>query len=212
MHPPQIELPDTIAVMVLSGCNLLPHGLLPLNIFEPRYRQMLADALDGDRMFSIGTVDSANSSDPEEPEVFDVSCAGLIRACVGQPDGTSGLVLQGIHRIRFLEWVEEPGKLYRIARIAPFETTDHDPLASAALAKRAMELARELGVAGLAAPSDEALAEIEAVTEIEFKADLLGYQLIHDPGRRQQFLTIPDLSDRLRFIIDKLANVGPSFP
>ena len=96
MLSPQIDLPDALPVMVLGGCNLLPHGLLPLYIFEPRYRQMLEDTLAGDRLFAIGTVNPAGEPPSEEPEVFDHSCAGLIRACVGEEDGCSHLILQGL--------------------------------------------------------------------------------------------------------------------
>ena len=49
------ELPDSIPVITLAQCNLLPHGLLPLFIFEPRYRNMLAHALNHDRCFCVAT-------------------------------------------------------------------------------------------------------------------------------------------------------------
>ena len=48
-----IEIPTEVPVMALSNAVLFPHSLLPLHIFEPRYRDMLAHSLDGDRMFSV---------------------------------------------------------------------------------------------------------------------------------------------------------------
>ncbi|MGI9244578.1 MAG: LON peptidase substrate-binding domain-containing protein, partial [Verrucomicrobiales bacterium] len=159
MLSPKIDLPAQIPVMVLSACNLLPHGLLPLNIFEPRYREMLTDALESDRLFAIGTVDpSATPTNLEEPEVFQYSCAGLIRACVGAEDGTSQLILQGLQRIRFTGW-EEAGSPYRRATIEPVPSIDENSEASLTLSQRALELANEVISAGHPAPSQNALAE-----------------------------------------------------
>ncbi|MEM7147653.1 MAG: LON peptidase substrate-binding domain-containing protein, partial [Verrucomicrobiota bacterium] len=51
---PSLPLPSAAPVMILPDCNLLPHGFLPLFIFEPRYRAMLRDCLESDRLFCIG--------------------------------------------------------------------------------------------------------------------------------------------------------------
>jgi len=197
--------------MVLSGCNLLPHGLLPLYIFEPRYRQMLADALDGDRLFAIGTVDPNGDPTAAESKVLVHSCAGLVRACVGADDGTSHLVLQGMQRIRFTGWQDDQNP-YRTATIEPIPTEDHLPEESAALASRALELARELISNGYPAPSPKALEEIEAIGDPESLADIIAYNLIRDPHRRQALLSMSDLGQRLRFVITQLADTGASFP
>ncbi len=211
MLPTPIELPSQIPVMVLSGCNLLPHGLLPLYIFEPRYRQMPADALESDRMFAIGTVDPSIDLDPENPEVFPHSCAGLVRACVGAEDGSSHLVLQGLQRIRFTSW-RESEKPYRIANIETVATSDENATASAALAQRAMEAARELIDSGHASSTPAALDEMESLDDPEPLADLIAYHLIRDPIRRQELLGITDLGERLRFLISELVSIGPDLP
>ena len=213
MLPPSIELPTQIPVMALAGCNLLPHGLLPLYIFEPRYRQMLADALETDRMFAIGTIDPATAhltENGQEP-VFPASCAGMVRACVGAKNGTSHLVLQGLQRIRFTSWLEND-KPYRVAEIEPISTIDENGDASAALAQRAVELARELINTGSADTSSQAMAEIEALDDPEPLADLIAYHLIRDPDRRQALLGMEELGERLRYLIAELANTGPSLP
>ena len=197
--------------MVLPGCNLLPHGLLPLYIFEPRYRQMLSDALETDRMFAIGTVDPDGDSDLGEPEVFDHSCAGLVRACVGADDGTSHLVLQGLQRIRFNSW-NESDKPYRIAAIDPIQSVDENTEASNALSSRALELVHELIAAGHPAPSPKAIEEIQAVEDPEALADLIAYNLVRDPLRRQELLGMEEVGERLRFVIAELTATGPRFP
>ena len=68
-----VQLPSSIPVMALSGVTLFPNALLPLYIFEPRYRQMLASVLAGDRIFAVGMV----RPDTGEESIFPVAGAGL---------------------------------------------------------------------------------------------------------------------------------------
>jgi len=98
--PLPTKTPKKIGVMILPETVLFPGGLLPLFIFEPRYRIMLAEALESHRMFAIGLMRSS------EEEVFPVGCAGFVRACVTNPDGTSHLMLQGVERVQFSEWLD----------------------------------------------------------------------------------------------------------
>jgi hypothetical protein len=71
------ELPDTLAVFPLPGVLLLPHGRLPLNVFEPRYLAMTHDALGAERLIGmIQPIDPADAS--ENPPLYGVGCAGRI--------------------------------------------------------------------------------------------------------------------------------------
>jgi Lon protease-like protein len=118
IHPQdQVTLPAQMPVMVLSDCYLFPGCFLPLFIFEERYREMLKHALDGDRMFCIGTRISKS-----DDSVLPWSTAGLVRACVKQPDGTSHVMLYGIRRINLNAWSDD--RPFRIAEIEP----KHRPL------------------------------------------------------------------------------------
>ncbi|MCW0217754.1 MAG: LON peptidase substrate-binding domain-containing protein [Prosthecobacter sp.] len=114
---PSFNLPETMPVMVLGDCFLFPGCMLPLFIFEERYRLMLSLALKTDRMFCIGTKVKSNE---RECELLPVSTAGLIRACKKQEDGTSHVILQGVQRIRFKNWRQE--KPFVIADIEPVKT------------------------------------------------------------------------------------------
>ncbi|AUG54414.1 LON peptidase substrate-binding domain-containing protein [Thalassospira marina] len=99
------ELPATLPVFPLSGALLLPRGHLPLNIFEPRYLNMIIDALGRDRM--IGMVqprhseDLGNSNDNEadnSPALFDTGCIGRISAFSETDDGRFLITLTGVCR------------------------------------------------------------------------------------------------------------------
>src|SRR5438094_7010303 len=89
-----MKIPREIPVMTLPKATLFPQALLPLYIFEPRYRQMLADALHSNRMFSVAMQRPGSSR--ETPS--SVAGLGLIRVSVGHRDGTSHLILQGLAR------------------------------------------------------------------------------------------------------------------
>src|SRR5947209_8632971 len=83
-----------------AGTVLFPHALLPLYIFEPRYREMLQRALDEHRMFSVTLVKPSCPEWQEPEDFFHLAAVGLIRACVERSDGTSNLILQGLERVR----------------------------------------------------------------------------------------------------------------
>jgi Lon protease-like protein len=109
-NTPPADAPRVLPVFSLTGSLLLPGTLLPLNIFEPRYRNLVADALEGER--HIGMIQPFVPRDdnwpalelpPENPELYRVGCVGRIDRCEPQPDGRYEIVLRGISRFRVRE-------------------------------------------------------------------------------------------------------------
>jgi uncharacterized protein len=105
-------LPQTLPVFPLTGSLLLPGNFLPLNIFEPRYRNMVADAVAGEPYIGmiqpvVPRQDNRPSMDlafeVERPELYLVGCAGHIDRCEPQDDGRYLLLLRGISRFRIRE-------------------------------------------------------------------------------------------------------------
>jgi Lon protease-like protein len=96
------ELPSEIAIFPLSGATLLPGTQLPLNIFEPRYLNMVLDALAGSRMLAMVQPDPGHpESNP--PVVYPVGCVGRIIAFNETGDGRLLISLQGVCRFRIAE-------------------------------------------------------------------------------------------------------------
>jgi uncharacterized protein len=91
------DLPQVIPVFPLDGVLLLPHGQLPLNIFEPRYLNMIDDAMAGDRI--IGMVQTVGG-DREWPRLASVGCAGKITSFTETGDGRYLITLTGLARFR----------------------------------------------------------------------------------------------------------------
>ena len=91
------DLPQKLPVFPLPGALLLPRADLPLNIFEPRYLEMVSDALSGERI--IGIIQPRDDSDTaERPELMKVGCAGRITSYAETPDGRMLVTLTGVSR------------------------------------------------------------------------------------------------------------------
>ena len=114
-------LPSTIPIFPLPNVVLFPNVFLPLHIFEPRYRQMVNDALAGERMIGMVLLQPGHDEDYEgSPPVYEVGCAGLITHVERLTDGRFNIVLRGLERFRIVG--EEPAAsnvLYRRALVAP---------------------------------------------------------------------------------------------
>lgn len=93
------SLPETLAVFPLGGVLLLPHGRLPLNIFEPRYLAMVEDALASSRM--IGMIQPKNTKEP--PDLYRTGCAGRITEFSETDDGRYLITLTGVCRFNIVE-------------------------------------------------------------------------------------------------------------
>lgn len=118
--PPQLESGMTIPVFPLPTTVFYPGTPLPLHIFEPRYRQMTADALEGMRMIGMVLL-KPNWGDDYfgRPPVYSVGCVGTIEKEIKHPDGKYNFTLAGLRRFNII--CEEEGKLYRQAKIELLE-------------------------------------------------------------------------------------------
>lgn len=217
-------LPSEVPVMTLPNAILFPQVMLPLFIYEPRYRKMLRAALDADRMFAIAM------QKPGSPKGTPSSIAGLgmIRAAVTHPDGTSHLILQGVARIRLTEVVRQ--RPYRIEKFKLLETRRNDSLVVDALTEKVLDLVSERFKQGFPFPILNQLLKMDAQGEktsqngasldtiIEYLAklenpdqlaDLVSCTLLAAPTQRQVILETVDLETRLKHLIHFLmADLG----
>jgi len=204
-----VLLPDQLPVMPLPGAVLFPHALLPLYIFEPRYRDMLQHALQHDRMFCVTLVKPSCPEWHAPEDFFHLATAGLIRACVERDDGTSNLILQGLQRVRFASFKQE--KPFPIASINAIESRDETTVETEALGTKVLELYANLKHDGRQLPAklDRYLAELR---DLEMLADLMASTFVNDPLRRQRVLEEQSVNQRLRFLIrylrDEIGNAA----
>ncbi len=202
--------------MTLPNATLFPQALLPLYIFEPRYRQMLADALHSHRMFSVAMQRPDRSRETPLP----VAGLGLIRVSVGHDDGTSHLILQGLTRVELEESVRT--RPYRIQRIRPLTTPPCDTVAADALLAKVRELLKERLNLGLSLPppfmpqpkkgkpqtppfsSKEVMKYLDAIADPEQAADQVSIAVLQNPAERQAILEAVNVETRLRKLIQFL--------
>jgi len=117
--------PVRVALFPLSNVVLFPRVKTPLHIFEPRYRELMSDTLDGDRRIGMVVVRPEHQDEMAgDPPVFPIGCCGEISEHQRRPDGRYDLVLHGLWRFRI---VDEPprdeARLYRVAHVLPLEDT-----------------------------------------------------------------------------------------
>jgi ATP-dependent Lon protease len=200
MKPDKIVIPDKLAVMVLPGATLFPHSILPLYIFEPRYREMVKDALNQGRMFCVAQLQPGSIDDDSNSCFFPVGGAGLIRVCRGNDDGTSHLILQGTARVRFVAF--ESRKSYRVAQIEAVPTRTGKIGAVQTLREQMDELCRRI------AQNTECMGHIAAglaeLDDNETAADIVAGACVSDPVERQSILDEEVLERRYEKIIFSL--------
>ncbi len=186
--------------MVLPDVHLFPCCMLPLYIFEERYRLLLAHALGSNRMFCVGNREGAGPDDGDR--ISPHSTAGMVRCCVKQDDGTSQLLLLGLKRIRITGWTQ--GKPFRIARIEEVPTIIGDLEEARRLKSRALSLFK----IGGEAQAIELRAMLEQNDDPEMVCDVLSYHFTRCPKLQQKLLGETSLEERLRMLITALEKSG----
>lgn len=195
----EIEVPATLPVMVLGGVTLFPNTLLPLFIFEQRYKAMLENALGTDRLLAI-----AQPLRENEERLCPVAGVGLIRACVKKEDGSSHLILQGIERVRFTGWPQlVPFRIAAVERLGWLEEESAEDRQ-----ERLVHLRVILERGGLPLPQEmsEHLARID---DPDALTDIAASALLKDPVKRQTVLAEESNVRRqellLRFLREELS-------
>jgi ATP-dependent Lon protease len=192
-----LHVPETVPVMTLPNTVFFPQALLPLHIFEPRYRQMLRDVLATNRLFAIAQLDPirAQNSDQLEP-LHHIASVGIVRACQKGENDTSNLLLQGICRVEVKAIVrEEPYRLIAVQPITTTAGTHHAELEGLRLeVMRLLNLRRRLG---LALPKGMTQF-LESIDDIDTFADIAVFNLCDDSTIKQQLLETLETRRRLQ--------------
>jgi Lon protease-like protein len=190
-----MELPEEVGIMTLPNAILFPQALLPLYVFEPRYRDMLKQCLESQRMFAVA-LQRTSSSPSLVPN--SVAGVGLIRACVDKPDGSSNLILQGVSRVRFTNFVQE--KPFYVGRIEVLETEESDALEVEALSVKVLEMIGNMHDAGHI-QADGILKFLRDISDYDALADIVTYSFIENLLIKQDILETLNLRERLKKVI-----------
>jgi Lon protease-like protein len=193
---------EALPIFPLPDMTLFPGALLPLHVFEPRYRALVADAVAGHKIIAVPRLRPGYEVEYEgRPAVFEVCGAGAIVASEQLPDGRWHIILRGLARVR-IERELPPERLYRLVRgrVLP----DGPSRAGAGELATAQQALIAL-VDRLAQAATEELGEslrklVRAAAAPAACADLVASGMVIDPDARQGLLETPDPAERLEVV------------
>lgn len=204
----EITVPGEVPVMTLPNTAFFPQALMPLHIFEPRYRQMLRDVLATNRLFAVAGLDPSRLAETGQFEPpHRVASVGIVRACQANENGTSNLLLQGLCRVEIVEILaDEPYRRIRIRALAsqPGASAEENQALRRELA-RLLNLKRKLEAQG----SGEMTAFLRTVEDPEAFVDIAAFSLCDDALLKQRLLETLDVHRRLELFGRELrAEIG----
>lgn len=200
MDSNQFDIPNRMPAMTLRGVVLFPKAMMPLRIFEERYKAMLLDRLNEDRIFAIVGERENVSKEEEHLELpFGVATAGLIRVSKENPDGTSFVLLQGLSRVRIISIPQEIP--YRILEVEPIETIVEEN--SVELRNQIIiQLERNQKLGGEV--TQEMFDFLNPLEDDVAFIDLAAYTLCKHVLRKQALLEVQNLTKRANMLLNDL--------
>jgi len=206
MMIPQIALPAVLPVFPLTGVLLLPGTVLPLHIFEPRYRNMVEDVLKGDKVFGmIQPVAPQRDNRPppgadmEKPDLYKIGCAGYIESWERLPDDRFFVQLKGVNRFR---WVDELPLQRGYRRV----NADYGEFSDATTGEWFCErqaILQALATFGQAHGMEVKPEQAKSISDLEL-VNLLAVSLPFHPAEKQALLEAPTLKDRETTLLNLL--------
>jgi uncharacterized protein len=192
------DLPDSTRLFPLSAALLLPGGRMPLNIFEPRYLEMVDAAMAGDRLIGMiqPSLDGALQEDGE-PKLCETGCLGRITSLTESGDGRYLLALQGVCRFRIVAETETRAP-YREAKISPFVADLDEQAASVDVDRSALLRAFRAYL-----DANDLEADWDSISRAE-NATLVNALSMMSPygaAEKQALLEAPDLKTRAETLI-----------
>jgi uncharacterized protein len=193
----------TLPIFPLPGAVLLPHALVPLHIFEPRYRKMTKDCEGGLRVLALANIPDDHAAGERPPRVAPVIGVGLLAKVEPLPDGRFNIVLRGVRRA-VIEEELPTAEPYRLVRAAPLDPWPPSPRT----ARMAADL-KQLVLAFSAALRNEetrTLAQLAArAADPGDLADVVAGALLSSPRDRQTVLEAVEIEPRLELALQSAA-------
>jgi Lon protease-like protein len=197
----------TVPLFPLPNVVLFPHVALPLHVFEPRYTQMVADALDSERLVAVALLKPGWEPDYDSrPPIHEMVCLGRITTDERLDSGKFNIVVTGIHRAVVLEELDN-GLPYRVARLELYrDYYSREPLVSRKGRQR--ELLTSFRKLFPKTRSDSLLSQVlEADLPLGVLTDLLSAVLKIDPLQKLSLLEELDVDLRSDLLLDKICRL-----
>lgn len=196
------QLQSPISIFPLPSTVFYPNTLLPLYIFEARYRQMVKDALDGSRLIGMVLLKPGWEENYDgRPDVVSVGCVGEIDRAKRLADGKYNIVLKGLSRFRILR--EVSGKPYRLAEVEFLEEINDEPLVPLqnTLAGGLISRYREYASLLPAEHKNKQGPDLENCRRLSEVVDQIAHQFDFKVERKQAFLEEQDVRERADIVL-----------
>jgi Lon protease-like protein len=195
-----------VRLFPLPDLVLFPHVMQPLHIFEPRYRSLLEDALEDDRLIAMSLLRPGWEQDYEgRPPLYPTACLGRVTAHRQLDDGTYNVLLLGLHRVRLVRELS-PRRHYREARAELCD--DYVPPLSAAKQRALACRLRDAFLKALPLLPDakEQLEElVDGDVPLATLTDLVSYVLELEPAEKHQLLAEVNVWRRANLLLEHLS-------
>ncbi len=206
----QVNFGRPMPVFALDQVTLLPQQVLPLHIFEPRYRQMVTDALDGSGQIAMAVFDGRDWKQQYHgrPPIRPAVCIGHIAQHEKLADGRYNIMLRGVCRARVIkELAPRDARLYREAMLEPIGLEQDETPTLKALR---ISIERDLDAGPLARLADgAALLEYIRDDDIPTAAllELISFTLVKDREKRYRLLEEGDADARAEMVRREIAEI-----
>jgi Lon protease-like protein len=201
---------ETLPVFPLPSVQLFPHALLPLHVFEPRYRDLVRDCMAGDHRMAIALLEPGYEARyHERPAIRSVCGVGRVVGHDLLPDGRSNIILRGLGRARIVEELpaERSYRRIRVARLADRLARDLDRAA----AQRTLLLLADRLALRLPSGSETLRRLTRSQDELGGLTDVLAAALVTEPDTRQELLETVDVAARVDRVTGYLAEMLSRF-
>jgi Lon protease-like protein len=187
LTPPEPDALSALPIFPLPNCVLLPGGLLPLHVFEPRYRELTRDCLAGHQLMAVARLRPGyETSYYGRPPVYERCGVGRIICSEELPDGRFALLLRGVARVEIARELP-PDKAYRLVQARMLEDAAFDPSEAQETQRRLIQLCDRLAeVIEKGGPQLRDL--VRSFDEPGACADAIAAALVMDADARQELL------------------------
>jgi Lon protease-like protein len=198
-----------VPLFPLPNVVLFPRAVLPLHVFEERYKTMTADALGGDRQIAMALLRPGWERDYyHKPPIEPVVCVGSILSHERLGDGKYNLLLQGHTRARIVREHLELPLTYRVAQLAPIDQTPVMEIDLTNSRRRLVEIfaSGALAQTGIGRQFRQILGGPISTADV---ADLIAFNFLEDIPLKQSLLADPDVQRRVARTVDALDQMRP---
>jgi len=207
----RVNFGKPMPIFPLDSVSLLPQQVLPLHVFEPRYRQMVEHALDGSGQIAMATFEGQKWKQEYHgrPPVREAVCIGQIVQHEKLPDGRYNILLQGVCRARVVESMPPTGeRLYREARLEPIGERNDDEERLTPVRDRLRGMLTDGPLEDLTASSS--ILEVLSDEEIPTSAvlELVSFTVLTDPEVKYRLLEEGSPLVRAQIVFAELDHLG----